>query len=80
MKKRWMVFYCWLRSIRVSADEKIVQRVLRHANLTSRKIATSRRLTGRYGSDEEVGGHGRLGEPECTKSAPDSVGAVVVSC
>ena len=31
MKKRWMVFYCWLRSIRVSADEKIVQRVLRHA-------------------------------------------------
>jgi len=28
----------------------------------------------RYGSDEEVGGHGRLGEPECTKSAPNSVG------
>ena len=58
----------------LGADEKVVQRILRHAkaHVTKDRYIEAFESGGR-GSDEEVGSDARRFGPACTKSAPDEL-------
>jgi hypothetical protein len=65
----------------LGADEKIFSASCVTQSRMSQRIGTSiktfQSVPGR--GDDETGGYGRLGEPECTESAKNEKGSVVSS-